>query len=59
MLKAVSIVPHVSPVTTSYHLLQVVIVPVCVGSLGAERALVCGEAFVVEETQAAFVVPTQ
>jgi hypothetical protein len=58
MLKAVSTLPQVSPVTTSYHLLQVLMVPVWVGSLGADKAVVCGAADV-EDTQAAVVVPTQ
>ena len=50
--------PQSSPVTISYHLLQVLIVPVWVGSLGAVKKDVCGAAEV-EDTQAEDVVPTQ
>jgi hypothetical protein len=58
MLKEVSTVPQLSPSTTSYHLLQVPIVPGCVGLSGVVRKVVCF-AVDVEDAQAAEVVPTQ
>jgi hypothetical protein len=36
---AAATVEQLSPVTTSYHLLQVLIVPVCVGLLGLDKAV--------------------